>query len=142
MEHAAAAEAERLRRVARAPLNGAAELSRSGTITLIRTNKVAIILQVGILTELVEDKLASLRESRSNEEIDHYEKLKLQLRALRGMTFRVDSGEAQQEVVENTAKTFGDFVWKWFEKDYERVCGNAYDAMLFAACVGLCSLVR
>lgn len=124
MDYAAAQERQRELSAAVAAnstkRSGRAE-TRSGTITLIRTNKAAIILSADALVSLIDQKLASLRESRSNEDIAGYEDLKLQVQALRGLTLRViDGDEAREEVVERAANTFGDFAHRWWEKHGER----------------------
>jgi hypothetical protein len=102
---------------ASAVLRGSAEAGPGGMRTAIvrsvQTNKVAIVLSVDALVLLIDEKLASLRDDRSNEAIAHYENLKEELEALRGVTLRLESGETKEETVENAANTFGEFVREW-----------------------------
>jgi hypothetical protein len=116
----------------------------------VRTNRVAIVLSVASLVVLINEKLASLRDQRPNdaeaqaardEEIEHYERLKQDVEALRGAVVRLDDQKPQEKTAENVAITFAQGVQNWWEKDHAKICSTAYNAAVFVSCVSICSLV-
>ena len=118
---------------------------RDAIITSVRTNRAAIVLSVGSLVLLIDEKLASIRNDRGRndkkaqaEEIAHYERLKQDVEALRKVTL---NEKASAKTVEKAANKFVQRIQDWWEKDYEKICNKAFDIGLFTLSVGICSLV-
>jgi hypothetical protein len=120
---------------------------RSAVGRSVRANNVTIILSVASLVLLIDEKIASLRDERRNDQdalaevIAHYEGLRRDLEALRDVAIEVRQGTADDKTVTKATGTFSDCVRKWWNKRHDEICTKACDASLFVSCVGLCSLV-
>jgi hypothetical protein len=119
---------------------------RSAVGRSVRANGVTIILSVASLVLLIDEKLASLRDERRNDQdalaeaIAHYESLKRDLEALRDVAIEVRQGTADDKTVTKATSTFSECIRKWWNKRHDEICTKAYDATLFISCVSLCSL--
>jgi hypothetical protein len=114
-----------------------------------RANNVTILLSIPSLALLTDEKLTSLRDERPNDPdaqaardaaIAHYEEIKQDLEALRGVAIAIKQGNADENAATKVANSFTDGIRKTWEKRHEDICTKVLDATLFVSCIGLCSL--
>jgi hypothetical protein len=107
----------------------------------VQANNVTIILSVASLVLLIDEKLASLRDGRRNDqdalaqEIAHYEGVKHDLEALRDVAIEVGHGRGDEKAVTKATSTVSECIRKWWNKRHDEICTKGYDAALFISCL-------
>ncbi|TAJ87620.1 hypothetical protein [Reyranella sp.] len=137
----------------------ATSTTRSLTIRrAIRTNTDQIIVSTEAIARTVDEKLKQLRDYKPNSpeatatrnvEISEYEALKAKVVALQAEVAKFRVKKTTVAKAEKAARTFGDTVHDWWQKDHARVLGNAADGIISSgkvgvllSAVGLCQLMN
>jgi hypothetical protein len=111
----------------------------------VTVDSAAIILLSPSILLLIDEKIRLLREARENsdeahQEIEQYEEVKRHLELARDAAAALSEGKWSEDIAVSASTSFLQGIKNWWNTDHVKICGNAFDATIFASCLGLCSL--
>jgi hypothetical protein len=120
---------------------------QSGQRTRIRVALIAnyepIIINIDALLVLLDDKIAALDRSNSDEaraDLERYQQIRRELEKLHIVTTGFAVGKLPEADAVATPESFAKHIREWWDKHHNDICDKAFNAAIFLSCVGICKL--